>query len=145
MPAISRPSHLESMKGSCGDVTCPPARLARVGISRAIFSRNRPKIPGEPASPLLHARSSMPIHGTEMSPTPCHLLLACLSLPRVWEGGQVPPRTEGLINHPHFNICRPQRPPLAKMGPLSPPTPPPGWTKRPLSKSPVKKSPSLSS
>lgn len=30
----------------------------------------------------------------------------------VWDGGQVPPRTPGLINHPYFNICKAQRLPL---------------------------------
>lgn len=78
-----------------------------------------------------------------------------------WDGGQVPPRTLRLINHPRFNICPvPKAPPahitpsLVKMGPwlyssfqhpsiLSQLTPPPRLTKHLFSHVQVKKRPSF--
>lgn len=83
----------------------------------------------------------MPIEGIKMSPihsccsyppfissssysSPCPSVLTD-SHSKIWDSGQVPPRTLGLINHPRFNICpvpkgcplKPPPPPLVKMGP----------------------------
>lgn len=133
--------------------------------NQVIFLReNRAKIPWRSES----KKRPMPIEGIKMSlihscppppPIPYVSYSVTLSHSWIWDGGQVPPRTLRLINHPHFNICPvpnvcppPPHPlwrwvlgfiPLSASLHTPPLTPPPWPTKHLLSHAQVKKRPSF--